>query len=109
MPGNQILGVSSNVETLLDAVTSTGAGGAKNLNGLYSTFQAILSNTVGPSATVDVEVSNDGINWIVMGTIILSIAGETDGFSSNAGWNYVRGNVTAIGGASTSVTLIMGG
>ena len=81
----------------IDKVESSGA-----------TFQAVLSNTTTPAATVDIEVSNDKINWVGMGTITLSGAADTDGFASSASWKYVRPNVTAISGTNAAVTVTMG-
>lgn len=103
------------VKTLLKAATATGAGASINLCGLdqdaASTFQAIgmVSASTG-SAVVAIEVSNDNVNWITMGTITLTLgtAATSDGFYSQAAWNYVRANVTTLTGADASVTVLMG-
>ena len=109
---NSVLIQSNKSHTLLNAVTSTGAGSSYSKPGLYSTLQAIANGSSGAySATVNVEVSNDGTNWMVMGTITLSgtaTTADTDGFASNASWKYIRGNVTAISGTGANVTLEMG-
>lgn len=103
---------------LLDAVTSTGAGEWQrfkaNFMNANATFQASANGSAGAfSATIDIEVSNDGVNALdtPMGTITLSGTATTVnscGFASNASWLYVRGNVTAISGTGANVTLIMG-
>lgn len=99
--------------TILDAATATGAGSVYGLLGIWSTFHAVANGTSGAfSATVDIEVSNDGTNWITMGTITLSGTATTaddDGFASNAAWKSVRANVTAISGTGANVTVTMGG
>lgn len=100
--------------SLISDATQTGAGttsrpkedGAEN-----RTFQAVGSTSSGTgAATVTVEGSNDGRNWILIGTISLTLgtAETTDGFASNAAWEFVRGNVTSISGTGAKVSLIAG-
>lgn len=92
-------------------VTSTGAGAGVYKDSPYSTFQATVSGTGAVSATVTIEVSNDGTNWCstVMGTITLSgTTSSTDGFTSEAPWKYIRANVTAISGTNATVQVYMG-
>lgn len=92
-------------------VTSTGAGIGVYKDSPYSTFQATVSGTGAVSATVTIEVSNDGTNWCstVMGTITLSgTTSSTDGFTSEAPWKYIRANVTAISGTNATVQVYMG-
>lgn len=100
---------------LLDAVTSTGAGESKEFikkEGSAGTFHAIANGTSGAfSATVKVQVSNDGTNW--EDAITFSLSGtaptaDSAGDNINAPWKYVRGNVTAISGTGANVTLYMG-
>lgn len=103
---------------LLDAVTSTSAGEWQrfkaNFMNANATFHGSANGTSGAfSATITIEVSNDGVNAIdpPMGTISLSGTATTVGscgFASNASWLYVRGNVTAISGTGANATLVMG-
>jgi len=98
-------------ETLLSDKTATGAGDAYSVPNSKRTFQADGTTSSGAgSATVKVQVSNDNSNWIDLGTITLTLAttSSSDGFSSDAPWRYVRGNVTAISGTGASVNLYMG-
>lgn len=99
-------------ETLLNAVTTTGAGAARALRmDGKRTFQALGATTAGAgAAAVLVQVSNDGSNWITIGTITLTLATteSSDGFASDAKWRYVRGNVQSISGTGAYVTLIAG-
>jgi hypothetical protein len=101
-------------ETLLDAVTTTGAGSARAARGGRpgrATFQAKGTTTNGAGASaVKVQGSNDNSNWIDVGTITLTLATteSSDGFASDAAWVYWRGNVSSISGTGAAVTLIMG-
>jgi len=95
--------------TLLNAVTGTGAGTAVvPVSGASRCFQATVVGTGTVTTTVNVEVSLDGTNFLVLGTITLSgTTTATDGFASFAQWPYVRGNATAISGTGAAVTLLM--
>ncbi len=73
------------------------------------TFQAKVVGTGAVTATVIIEVSNDGANFDTMATITLSgTTTDTDGFVSDASWLYVRARLTAISGTGAAVTVIMG-
>jgi len=92
-----------------DAVGAQQANEIDKVENASATFQATLSDTVTPAATVDIEVSNDKSQWIVMGTISLSGANDTDGFASAAPWKHVRPNIKSISGVNASVIVTMGG
>jgi len=97
--------------TLLDAATATGAGSTRNLLKKEATFQAFGTTASGSgAATILIQVSNDGTNWITAGTITLTLgtAATNDGFASDAKWTFVRANVTALSGTGASVTVLMG-
>lgn len=67
------------------------------------TYQAVVSGAGAVSATVVVEGSNDGQNFIQIGTITLTGTNvATDGFVSNAAWRYVRARVTAASGGTVN-------
>jgi hypothetical protein len=97
---------------LLSAATATGAGQSHEPNGNGKrTFQATgLTGSGAGSTSVDIEVSNDGVTYIVMGTISLTLSTTetTDGFASDATWRYVRANIKSISGTGASVTVTMG-
>lgn len=96
---------------LLDAVIVTGAGTSREVREPKRTFQLDGTTSAGAGAVeVDVEVSNDNTNFIVLGTITLVLAttSSSDGFASDAPWQYVRGNVQSISGTDAAVTLTMG-
>ncbi len=96
---------------ILSDVTTTGAGSAHRSPNERS-FQAVGLTTNGAgAATIKVQVSNDGTNWIDLGSPIqltLATTASSDGFSSTGAWAFVRGNVTALSGTGASVSLIMG-
>lgn len=93
---------------LLTAAAATGPGGAtvRSPKAAARTFQATVTGAT-PSATVAIEVSNDGQNWLVLRTITLDGVTPSDGFASEAPWGHTRANVTALG-AGCSVSAQMG-
>lgn len=95
--------------TLLSGVLVTGAGTANTGNPAQSgtkTFHAFVLGTGAVTATVKVQVSNNGTYWEDLGIITLTgTTSASDGFASSAGWAYYRGNVTAISGTGAAVTL----
>lgn len=96
---------------LLDSVTTTGAGAGVRRRDPRSTFQAVgsVSASTG-AASIDVEISNNGVNWKTVGTISLTLGTSktSDGFALDAPWVFVRGNVTSISGTDATVSLLMG-
>lgn len=90
---------------ILNPQSTTGAGAQLPLNGdAHHTFQATVTGTGAVSATVLLEASNDGVNFLTLATLSLSgTTAATDGFSMEAPWQYVRTNVTAISGTGAVV------
>jgi len=85
--------------TLMQNQGVTGPGNWVNINPAQSrTIQVVITGT----ATVDIEVSNDGVNAIKIQTGITASGGYVDVDP----WQYVRANVTSI--ASGTVSAIMG-
>jgi len=77
----------------------------------YTTFQATVLGTGTVTATIVIDVSNDGVYWVStpMGTITLSSTDSaSDGFTSSAPWKYVRARITAISGTGATVQVCMG-
>jgi len=89
---------------LLTNATATGAGAAIPIRSstmayIYKSFQAVGAMSTGSgSATIKIEVSNDGANFVTLGTIglALSTTTATDGFACSVTWAFVRANVTAL-------------
>jgi hypothetical protein len=106
-------------QVLLSKATATGAGAAWNPRDTSAvatytqhSFQAIGSTTTSTgAATVLIQVSNDGANYITMGTITLTLGTSitSDGFAAANTWEYYRANVSAISGTGASVTVYMKG
>lgn len=82
------------------------------------TFQAFLTGSSGAlTATVDIEVSNDGIHFVQGASLDLTVAAwstvaddDTDGFFSDEllSWAYIRARVITITGTDAAVTVIIG-
>ena len=111
--GNNVWVKSGKVMDLLPSagVTTTITGDGRYKDSPYTTFQATVVGTGAVTATVVIDVSNDGTNWVAtpMGTITLSgTTSSSDGFTSSAPWKYVRARVTAISGTGATVTVVMG-
>lgn len=100
------------IKQLLESAATTVTGAPQIVEkevGLGRTFQAAVAGTGVVSATVVIEVSNDGINFITLGTITLSGTNvASDGFTTNAAWQYSRARVSAISGTGATVNAVMG-
>jgi len=105
---------------LLDTVTVTGASVKHFLRHPKRTFQAKGTTSAGVgSATIKIQVSNEfapgvgdtSTDWIDAGTITLTLgtAQTSDGFALDAAWKWVRANITALSGATATVSVRMGG
>ena len=92
----------------LALITASGSG-ASPLAALSITNLATGTDGSG-TADIAVEVSLDDVNYIVAATISLVLTGDlvTDGFAMDAKWKYVRGNVTALTGTGSTVSLNVG-
>ena len=91
---------------LLNGATAVSTGAAQyTKQQRQTTVSATVAGTGAVSATVQVEVSNTGAKWVVLGTITLSGTTEaTDGFGVDVRWPYTRAKVTAISGTGAAVT-----
>lgn len=63
------------------------------------------------AASVEIQVSNDGTNFLVRDTLALTLGTSIthDYFELDAPWKFVRANVASISGTNAKVTLIMSG
>ena len=101
------------IKYLLSGATATGAGTgieAPSKDGvrLSQNYQAKVAGTGTVTASVDIEVSNDGATYDVLATITLSgTTSDSDAYASPRAWAFVRGNVTAISGTNAAVTLTL--
>ena len=99
-------GASGASYTLLAAVIATGVGPA--VQPMASSMAIAVTGAVSAStgaATVDIQVSNDGTNYMVIDTATLTLGTATTGDSVvlTAPWKYVRANVTAISGTNATL------
>jgi hypothetical protein len=106
-------------QILLSNATATGAGTAWNPRDTSAvatytqhSFQAVGSTTASTgAATILIQVSNDGVNYITMGTItlVLGTSATSDGFAVANSYEYYRANLSAISGTNAKVTVYMKG
>ncbi len=99
------------VGVICSAATATGAQAAIRRSAPNSCFQAVLTGTGAISATVFLEVSLNGTNWISPGLATITLNGTTtvtDGFATTAPWTYVRINISAISGTGAALTVYIG-
>ena len=100
------------VEEILTDRTTTGAGAAfptANVN--MVSFHVSGKTTAGAgAATVKIQVSNDGLVWLDLATVTLTLSttATSDGFATQAPWVFTRANVTALSGTGASVSVVMG-
>jgi hypothetical protein len=74
------------------------------LPGLSKIFQCTSNGCT--NATINVEVSNDRVAWIQMGTTISLATNGSSGFVEVTGnWQFGRFNVTNAGGGAVTCTL----
>ena len=103
--------MTTRVITLLADAIAQGAGAAFQPAEKQRTFQVNGATSSGTgAATVKIEVSNNGSDWLTLGTVSLTLGttSTSDGFVSDAPWGYVRANVSAISGTDAAVTVKMG-
>lgn len=97
---------------MLDAVTATGLSERHAPRSAKRTFQATGATSAGAgSAVVDILASNDGVGFLVIGTISLTlgVTSVTDGFASDAPWLYIKADLKTLTGTDATVTVTMGG
>ena len=96
---------------LVDKATATGNKEAVMLNSRYKTFQVTgkVSASTG-SAEVEIQVSNDKVNFVTVDTLSLTLGTTvtSDSYVNNDAWKYVRGNVKTLTGTDAEVTVIVG-
>lgn len=96
------------VFNLLSAVTATGAGSAFRTPSQF-VKKAVVANIAGTSgaqtATVNIEVSNDGILWVSLTSLSLSgTSTDQKAYVIDGPFFYARANVTAITGTGAAVS-----
>lgn len=102
-------GSLSTADTLLSAVTTTGAGAAVPRVRAERVVHAAVTGTGAVAATVEVygaiDPPTDETDCVLLGTITLSGTDkDVDGFGMDAPWGYLLAKVTAISGTGAAVT-----
>jgi len=80
-------------------------------NDSMATFQVIGKTSIGTgNATVNIEVSNNGVNWLTYGTITLTLGTTeiSDGLVITAPWAFTRATASSITGTNGKVSVLMG-
>ena len=86
--------------------TAAGAQTAIRLGKGVRTFM-IASSAGTTSATVLLQGSNDNTSFETMATATLSGASDVAGVGLDVPWPYVRGNISAIAGATPSLECLV--
>lgn len=101
---------------IADTVTTNTTTGSTDLFklplGNTLTYQATITGSGAVSATVTIQVSNDGIGWLSDGTSTIALTGTntaTSGYTSTSPWQYVRATIASISGTNAAVTVSIGG
>jgi len=91
--------------TILNAVTATGLGASKDLEGVGSTFDILLFTTGSPTTvTVSLEGSHDGTNWYAITNPVATLSVPHVSITGFL-FRFVRANlITLTGGSSPTVT-----
>lgn len=107
--GGAVVESPNQVLYITNGQTSTGVGQVVAISPRMRTFSVFVAGTGAVTATVLIEVSNDGTVFFEAGTVTLSgTTVDGDGFAINAKWAYTRTNVTAITGTGAAVTVTLG-
>jgi hypothetical protein len=92
------------------ATTSVGFTNASTSDAVF-TFQAVGSTSAGAGASVvNIQCSNDGVNWMTYGTITLTLGttATSDGLVIAAPWGYFRAQLNSISGTNAKVNVLFG-
>ena len=78
----------------LNAVVVIGAGLAENTHGHFELTITMIASSVTSGATIDLEGSPDGTNWVQLTTRDITANGNTADVTTGA-HRFFRANVTA--------------
>lgn len=94
---------------LMTSRTATATGSTIEAPGPGATVQAVVTGTGALTATVVVQVSNDGAAWLTISTLSLSgTTSATQGMALDAHWVYIRADLTVLTGTGATVNVWMG-
>ena len=93
------------------SVTTVSDATAVQLRAGVKSWQARVVGTGAVTATVEIQFSNDGTNWMSHADYTLTLSGTTsdvDAFTEEDAYAYHRASVTAISGTGAAVTVTVG-
>jgi hypothetical protein len=102
---------------LLSGVTATNDGTATAVqytapNGVLGKgVHVSLTGTGSLTATVSIDVSHDGVNWITPGAGTFTLSGSTsvqEGTVINVPFAYIKANLSALTGTGATVSVYVG-
>ena len=111
MAGSNVWVKSGKVHDLIQGATTTVTGDWKFKDAPKASIQATVSGTGAVSATVVIDVSNDGVNATATPAGTITLSGTTsysDGFVTDSPWKYIRAHITAISGTGAAVSVNFG-
>ena len=78
--------------------------------GTKRSFHVIVTCSGTGVAYVNIEVSNDNVNWEIAHTMIFDTFTDSasEGDRTSVPWKYIRANVTSISGTNTTVNVNYG-
>ena len=93
-------------QEILTGATTTVSSGWVHINAFAACIQAWLADTTTPAATLIIEGSNEDVptHPVALATVELSGALNTNGYSTAAGYYWLRVRISAISGTSAAVT-----
>ena len=106
-----VTSATNEVSTPASAVTTVSDAAAVQLPSGVKSWQAIVTGTGAVTATVQIQFSNDGTNWMSHADYTLTLSGTTsdvDAFTEEDAYAYHRASVTAISGTGAAVTVTVG-
>lgn len=104
-------GSSTAPTAVASAVTTVSDATAVQLRAGVKSWQARVVGTGAVTATVEIQFSNDGTNWMSHTDYTLTLSGTTsdvDAFTEEDAYAYHRASVTAISGTGAAVTVTVG-
>ena len=93
---------------LLNAVTAVGASDSVDVSSYNKLTFHIIATSVTTGATIKIQHSLDGTNWVDVSTTNVSASGNTEVAFSDVKYKYVRANVTSYTDGTFTVTMIAG-
>ena len=104
---------ATNVGPLLVNATTTGPGESKAPTGPNRTYflSAIADSGANGSASIDIEVSLDDIDWLKIATVSFSNINDTkeyNSFSSLSAYKYLRANIQSVSGSGMTINVTYG-